>query len=249
MRFLNRLAAPLLALAVAGTAPALAQEATFDPGQTEAIEKIVHDYLLEHPEVIRDAIQALQAKEEAAKADQQAGALAQYKDRILNDPGSPVAGNAMGDVTIVEFFDYKCPYCKRVTPALGELLAADKGVRLVFKEFPILGESSLLAARAALAAKQQDRYLEFHNALMAQRGDFDMAAIEGIAKATGVDFAKLSADMKAPEVDQQLRDTHELAIALGIRSTPTFIVGDEIVPGAISIDDMKALIADFRSGS
>jgi protein-disulfide isomerase len=249
MRFLSRLAAPLLAVALIGAAPALAQEATFDPGQTEAIEKIVHDYLLEHPEVIRDAIQALQAKEEAAKADQQASALAQHKDRLLNDPGSPVAGNAMGDVTIVEFFDYKCPYCKRVTPALTELLAADKGVRLVFKEFPILGESSLLAARAALAAKQQDRYLEFHNALMAQRGDFDMAAIEGIAKATGVDFAKLSADMKAPEVDQQLRDTHELAIALGIRSTPTFIVGDEIVPGAISIDDMKALIADFRSGS
>lgn len=249
MRFFARLAAPLLAVALIGAAPALAQEATFDPSQTEAIEKIVHDYLLEHPEVIRDAIQALQAKEEAAKADQQASALSQYKDKLLTDPASPVAGNPMGDVTIVEFFDYKCPYCKRVTPALAELLAADKGVRLVFKEFPILGESSVTAARAALAAQKQERYFEFHNALMAHRGDFDLAAIESIAKATGLDFVKLQADMKAPEVDQQLRDTHELALALGIRSTPTFIVGDEIVPGAISVEDMKALIADFRSGS
>lgn len=249
MRLLSRFAALFLAIALLGSAPALAQEATFDPGQTEAIEKIVQDYLMEHPEVIRDAIQALQAKEEAAKADQQANALSQYKEKLLTDPASPVAGNPMGDVTIVEFFDYKCPYCKRVTPALAELLAGDKGVRLVFKEFPILGESSVTAARAALAAQKQDRYFEFHNALMAHRGDFDMAAIEAVAKETGVDFAKLQADMKAPEVDQQLRETHELAIALGIRSTPTFIVGDEIVPGAISIDDMKALIADFRSGS
>jgi len=246
MRFLQRLAATFALTLLVSALPARAEEPIFDDAQKQGIEEIVRAYLLEHPEVIRDAIEALQAKEQAAKANQQAGALAQFKEQLLADLASPVAGNPMGDVTVIEFFDYKCPYCKRVTPALADLLAADKGVRLVFKEFPILGESSVLAARAALAAQKQDRYFEFHNALMAHRGDFDEAAIETLAKATGLDVEKLRADMKVPEIDQQLAANHTLAKALGIRSTPTFIIGDQVVPGAISIDDMKALIAAAR---
>ncbi|TDQ80884.1 protein-disulfide isomerase [Dongia mobilis] len=246
MRFLRRLAATLALVLLVPAQPVLAQDALFNEAETKGIEEIVRAYLLEHPEVIRDAIEALQAKEQAAKADKQAGALVAHKDRLLADPASPVAGNPMGDVTIVEFFDYKCPYCKRVTPALAELIEADKGVRVVFKEFPILGESSLLAARAALAAQMQDRYFDFHNALMAHRGDFDDAAIGTIAESLGMDVAKLRADMKAPEVDQQLADNHALAQAMAIRSTPTFVIGEQIVPGAISIDDMKALIAAAR---
>lgn len=246
MRFLRRLAATLALVLLVPAQPVLAQDALFNEAETKGIEEIVRAYLLEHPEVIRDAIEALQAKEQAAKADKQAGALVAHKDRLLADPASPVAGNPMGDVTIVEFFDYKCPYCKRVTPALAELIEADKGVRVVFKEFPILGESSLLAARAALAAQMQDRYFDFHNALMAYRGTYDDAAIGTIAESLGMDAAKLRADMKAPEVDQQLADNHALAQAMAIRSTPTFVIGDQIVPGAISIDDMKALIAAAR---
>lgn len=246
MRFLRRLAATLALVLLVPAQPVLAQDALFNEAETKGIEEIVRAYLLEHPEVIRDAIEALQAKEQAAKADKQAGALVAHKDRLLADPASPVAGNPMGDVTIVEFFDYKCPYCKRVTPALAELIEADKGVRVVFKEFPILGESSLLAARAALAAQMQDRYFDFHNALMAHRGTIDDAAIGTIAESLGMDAAKLRADMKAPEVDQQLADNHALAQAMAIRSTPTFVIGDQIVPGAISIDDMKALIAAAR---
>jgi protein-disulfide isomerase len=251
MRHLPKLTIALFAvcLVAIGAWVSRAQEATFDPTQKAAIEEIVRAYLIEHPEVIKEAIEALQARQEAAKANQQASALTQHKEQLLSDPMSPIAGNALGDVTLVEFFDYKCPYCKRVTPALVDLLEEDKGVRIVFKEFPILGESSVVAARAALAAARQDRYLDFHNALMAHRGDFDLAAIQAIGSDLGLDVAKLEADMNAPEVEQQLKDNHELALALAIRSTPTFIVGEEIVPGAMSIEDMKALIADFRSGS
>lgn len=246
MRFLRRLAATLALALLIPAQSGLAQDPVFSEAETKGIEEIVRAYLLEHPEVIRDAIEALQAKEQAAKADKQAGALVAHKDRLLSDPASPVAGNPMGDVTVVEFFDYKCPYCKRVTPALAELIEADKGVRLVFKEFPILGESSVLAARAALAAQKQDRYFDFHNALMAHRGTFDDGAIGTIAESLGMDAARLRADMTAPEIDRQLADNHALAQAMAIRSTPTFVIGDQIVPGAISIDDMKALIAAAR---
>lgn len=251
MPLLTKLAAAAFALSliVIGGMASRAQDVPFDPAQTTAIEEIVRAYLLEHPEVIREAIQALQAKEKAAEADLQASALAQHKDALFADPLAPIAGNPIGDATIVEFFDYKCPYCKSVTPALADLLAEDKGVRIVFKEFPILGESSVVAARAALAAVKQDRYLDFHNALMAYRGDFDEGAITSIATELGLDVERLKADMKAPEIDQQLKANHELALTLGIRSTPTFVIGDQIAPGAMSIDDMKALIADFRSGS
>lgn len=253
MRRLSRLAvtASLLLGIVAASAPtpSQAQEPGFSPEQTQEIETIVRDYLIAHPEVIKEAIQALQAKEEAAKANAQASALSEHSDRLFADPLAPVAGNPIGDVTIVQFFDYKCPYCKRVTPALTELLASDKGIKLVYKEFPILGESSLVAARAALAAVAQDRYFDLHDALMAHRGDFDLATIQTIAGNLGLDSERLLADMKSDAIDSQLRDNHELAIALSIRSTPTFIIGDQIVPGALSIDDMRALIADIRSGS
>lgn len=221
----------------------------FTGAQNEEIGRVAHDYLLEHPEVIRDAIQALQAKEDAAKSDRQTEAVTSNKDKIFADPAAPFAGNPVGDVTIVEFFDYKCPYCKQVTPALKELLEADKGIKLVYKEFPILGEPSVLAARAALAAAKQGQYVAFHEALMAYRGTLELNAIATVAAGIGLDAEKLVADMKSAEIEKQLTDNHALAMALSIRSTPTFIVGDRVVPGALSIDRMRELIADYRKGS
>jgi protein-disulfide isomerase len=223
--------------------------AAFDAGQTKEIGRIAHDYLLEHPEVIREVIQALQAKEENAKVDLQAQALKDKKDRVFADPASPIAGNALGDVTVVEFFDYKCPYCKQVSPALEELLKADKGLKLVFKEFPILGDPSVLASRAALAAAKQDKYLAFHQAMMAYRGELDLNSIATVAAGVGLDAEKLVQDMKSEEIEKQLTATHDLAIALSIRSTPTFIVGDKVVAGALSIEQLQNLIADYRKGS
>jgi len=221
----------------------------FTTAQAEEIGKLSRDYLLQNPETIRDAIQALQAKEEAAKADRQSEAVTQYKGQIFADADAPVAGNPQGDVTLVEFFDYKCPYCKQVSPALEGLLKDDPKLKIVFKEFPILGDPSVLAARAALAAQKQGKYLAFHQALMAHRGQLDLNSIAGVAASIGLNGEQLVADMKSEEIEKQLTANHELALSLGIRSTPTFIVGDKVMPGALSIDDLKNLIADARKGS
>jgi protein-disulfide isomerase len=223
--------------------------AGFSEAQVAEIGRIAHDHILKNPEVIRDAIEALQAKEAAAKANLQAQALSQYKDQVFADADAPVAGNAEGDVTLVEFFDYKCPYCKQVSPALEGLLKDDPKLKIVFKEFPILGDSSVLAARAALAAKLQEKYLPFHQALMAHRGALDMNAIAGVAMSVGIDVGKLMEDMKSEAIEKQLSANHQLAQALGIRSTPTFIVGNQVLPGALSIDELKTLIAEARKGS
>jgi protein-disulfide isomerase len=242
---MKTLFAGLLALAL--LAPlASADENTITPEQKGDIEKIVHDYLLQHPEVIRDAIQALQAKEEQSKADAQTQAVLQNKDALFNDPGTPVAGNPMGDVTIVEFFDYHCPYCKAVASPLKKLIEADKGVRLVMKEFPILGPDSLLASRAALAAVGQGKYWDFHQALMEHRGQFDMEVIKTIAAKVGLDPAKLEADMEKQKDQPEIATNRKLAETLNISATPTFIIGDRVVEGAVPLDQLKDLIQKAR---
>jgi protein-disulfide isomerase len=225
---------------------ASADETTITPAQKSDIEKIVHDYLLEHPEVIRDAIQALQAKEEQSKADAQTMAVRQNKDALFNDPATPVAGNPMGDVTIVEFFDYHCPYCKAVAGPLQKLTEEDKGVRLVMKEFPILGQDSLLASQAALASVPQGKYWEFHQALMEHRGQFDMEVIKSIAAKVGLDPAKLEADMQSDTIKPIISANHDLAQTLDIGATPTFIIGDQVVEGAVPLERLKELIQKAR---
>jgi protein-disulfide isomerase len=225
---------------------ASADETSITPAQKSDIEKIVHDYLMEHPEVIRDAIQALQAKEEQSKTDAQTMAVRQNKDALFNDPATPVAGNPMGDVTIVEFFDYHCPYCKAVASPLQKLIESDKGVRLVMKEFPILGPDSLLASQAALASVGQGKYWEFHQALMEHRGQFDMEVIKTIAAKVGLDPAKLEADMDKQKIQPQISANHKLAETLSISATPTFIIGDQVVEGAVSLDQLKDLIQKAR---
>jgi protein-disulfide isomerase len=225
---------------------ASAQETGITPQQKTDIEKIVHDYLLEHPEVIRDAIQALQAKDEQSKADAQTQAVLQNKDALFNDPATPVAGNPMGDVTVVEFFDYHCPYCKAVASPLQKLTEEDKGVRLVMKEFPILGQDSILASQAALASVGQGKYWEFHQALMEHRGKFDMEVIKAIAEKVGLDPAKLEADMQSDKIKPMLSANHDLAQTLGIGATPTFIIGDQVVEGAVPLDQLKDLIKKAR---
>jgi len=244
--------AALMALAFALLAPlasapiAYAQEAGITPPQKTEIEKIVHDYLIAHPEVIREAIQALQAKEEQEKSDARTQLVIANKDALVNDPGSPIAGNPVGDVTVVEFFDYHCPYCKAVAAPLQQLLQEDKGVRLVLKEFPILGEDSLLAAHAALAAVPQGKYVQFHQALMEHRGKFDMEVIKTIAAKVGIDPAKLEADMGTQKIEPLISANHKLAETLDISATPTFIIGDQVVEGAVPLERLKELIQKAR---
>jgi protein-disulfide isomerase len=251
--------AAALALAIAGFAlPAAAQDATPTPApqsggvggvsldQKGQIEKIVHDYLIAHPEVIKEAIIALQAKEDAQKADDQSQAVTAHKGELFSDAATPVAGNPIGDVTLVEFFDYHCPYCKAVAEPLAQLLQEDKGVRLVLKEFPILGDDSKLASKAALAAVAQGKYWEFHQALLDHRGAFDMDTLKAIAAKVGIDTKKLVADMSDAKTEPLIDNNHKLADALDIGATPTFVIGDQVVEGAVPLDQLKALIKKAR---
>ncbi|MBV8777072.1 MAG: DsbA family protein [Alphaproteobacteria bacterium] len=234
-----------LFLAAALAAP-FASAADFTPEQKKQIEAIVGDYLKSHPEVLVDAIQAA---EDRIKADEKAKAariLAEHKKAVFDDPQSPVAGNAKGDVTLVEFFDYRCPYCKQVEPALEKLVADDRRLRFVYKEFPVLGPVSEVAARAALAARQQSKYEAFHRAMMNAPGHFDETVIYKVAATVGLDVERLKQDMKSPEVDKELKTNLDLGSDLDLSGTPSFIVGDTIVPGAITAEELRQLIATAR---
>lgn len=229
---------------------AAAQAQAMDPQQRGAIETIVRDYLLANPEVIVDAIRLYREREQQAQEARAQQALSAHKDSLTNDPHAPVAGNPKGDVTVVEFFDYHCGYCKRVFPVLRELLDSDKNLRWVFKEFPILGPESVIASRAALAAWNLDpaKYLDFHAALMGTSGGLPEERILKIAKSTGYDAGKLKKEMDSEAVTAEINRNHQLAETLGIRGTPAFIVGNELVPGAVDVDTLRQLIAKARKG-
>lgn len=211
-----------------------------------AIERIVHDYLVQHPEVLIEAINEMKRRQEQASADQAQKTIAERRQEIFNDPNTPVAGNAKGDVTIVEFFDYHCGYCKQVQSSLEKLLKDDGKIRFVFKEFPILAPESRIAAAAALAAQRQGKYMVMHNAMMEARGLLTKPRILQIAKENGLDVARLEKDMQAPDIDALIERNMDLAGALDVNGTPTFLIGDELVAGALSMDEIKQLIAKAR---
>lgn len=215
---------------------------------TEAIEKIVRDYLIRNPEVIVEALEELERRREIADQERAREAIVANREALLEDPGSYVAGNENGDVTIVEFFDYRCPYCKRSLSALMATLEKDPNVRVVFKEFPILGEESVLASRAAIASIQQGKYLDYHNALMESGNDLNEQSVLRIAREVGLDADKLMADMFSSEVTEVIRDNYLLAEALGIGGTPAFVIGDQLIPGAIDERRFAELIQEARTG-
>ena len=224
----------------------LPPSAKLSPEQVQAIERIIHDYLMRNPEVILDAVESLEQKRNEQARETAKSAIAERRDEILNDPEAPVAGNPNGDVTIVEFFDYRCPYCKQVEPSLAQLRKDDAKVRFVYKELPILGPDSVVASHAALAARKQNKYQELHDALMRARGTLDEAAVMKIAADAGLDTAKLKADMKSPDIERIIKRNIELAHALTISGTPGFIIGDQLVPGAVDMATLKSLVADAR---
>jgi len=165
---------------------------------------------------------------------------------LLSDPASPVLGAAAGDITIVEFFDYRCPYCKQMAPELPKLIAADPGLRIVMKEFPILGPSSVIAARVALVAAAHGQYPAFHVAMFAYQGQVDEGAVLSVAESIGLGPAAVRKEMNGPGIDAELRRNLALGEIMGIRGTPTFIIGGVTVPGAVPIDELKRLISDER---
>lgn len=234
-----------LVFGFAGSIPA-ATAANLGPADTKAIEKIVHDYLLKNPEVLIEAMTELDTKQAAAKKKEQNSAIAKHHDAIFNDPTSFVAGNPKGDVTIVEFFDYNCGYCKRAFAPLMNTINDDGNVRLILKEFPILGPTSVVATHATLAAEKQGKYFEMHKAIYLHKGSLDEDAVMALAKGVGLDTAKLRRDMKDPEIDKIITRNEKLASELGISGTPSFIIGDTPHPGALSADELKAAIKAAR---
>ncbi|HYM71478.1 MAG TPA: DsbA family protein [Stellaceae bacterium] len=233
-------------LGVLALAPRPVSAAEFTPDQRKAIEGIVRDYLANHPEMLIDALQAADEKLKGEARDKAAKALIEHKKEVFDDPNTPIAGNPKGDVTLVEFFDYRCPYCKQVEPALEKLVAEDRLLKVVFKEFPVLGPESEIAAHVALAAKKQGKYDAFHRAMMATGGHIDEAVIYKVAASVGLDVDRLRQDVKSADIAAQLKANAVLGNQLDISGTPAFVIGDTIVPGALSVDGLRQLIANAR---
>ena len=228
--------------------PAEAQNQTrFDGEEAEAIEEIVRQYLMEHPEVIVDAIRQYQERERLAEEERQREAIIASLAELKSDPASPVLGNPDGDVVLVEFFDYRCPYCKVTAPRIQALIDEDPNLKVVMKEFPILSEQSLEGARAALAAGRQNKYAEYHFALMQNPGDLSERHLRRIAQQVGVDEDQLIADMRLDEIQEAIERNHRLARAIGVRGTPAFVVGDTLVPGAVEVERLRELISATRN--
>ena len=217
--------------------------------QQERIEAVVREYILNNPEIVVESLRGYEVKHRQANEDDAKKAIAANRDALERNPTSPVAGNPQGDVTIVEFFDYRCGYCKKALPAVQELLKTDKNVRMVFKEFPILGPDSLTAARTALAVWKiaPAKYLPFHLALMESRGELSEGRVLEIAKKVGVDAEKLEAAKADPEIDAMIGRNHELARTLQINGTPAFVVGGRLVPGAVDVATLRELVEAARS--
>lgn len=230
----------------ADVAAAQSETSTIDLKDRVAIETVVREYILEHPEIISEALEVLQQREEIAELERQRAQLVARHDEIFNSQ-SPIMGNPDGDVTMVEFFDYQCSFCKRVLDDVFAVSEDDPGLRVVFKDFPILGPTSVVAARASLAARNQGLYSEFHHALMAFRGQLSEAVIFDTAADVGLDVRQLRRDMEAPEIREELNANIRLAQQLGIRGTPAFVIGDQIVPGARSLQEMESIIERARS--
>lgn len=239
---------PLLVLAAIALAPVLPAGAQENAPADAAFEERVRAYLLEHPEVIIEALQEYDRRQKAEAELRQKRAIVDNRDDLVAAPGDPVAGNPAGAVTVVEFFDYRCPYCKAVAKDMIATLQAEGDVRIVFKEFPILGPDSQMAAKAALAADKQGKYLAFHQALMDHKGVLDRDALTDIAEDAGLDVELLQIDMESAEVETVIARNMALADTLDIGGTPAFIIGDTLVPGAIDMKTLKDLVAKARSG-
>ncbi|HTZ80803.1 MAG TPA: DsbA family protein [Stellaceae bacterium] len=243
------LLALLAVFGIASLMPAQAADQSL-PADRQALDQAIHDYLMNHPEVIVESLRAAEKKMQDKEDAEARVAIGGKRSELLNDPGSPVGGNPNGDVTIVEFFDYHCPYCKQVEPTLETLLKDDPKLRIVYKEFPILGPDSVVASHVALAALKQgaQKYARFHAALMSTKGSIGESVVMQVAKDSGLDVARLKTDMKAPEIEATIKRNYDLADALKIRGTPAFIIGDTLAPGAVDLDTLRKMVADARKG-
>jgi protein-disulfide isomerase len=240
-----------------GGSPSLSQTASTEnspPSDNEAaLQQAIHDYILAHPEVLIQSLQLAKAKAEQHKAALIKSKIVALRTDLVDDPNAPVLGNPKGDVTLVEFFDYRCPYCRQVEPWLQTLIKQDRGVRLVEKEFPILGPASVYAAHVALAAWKQSKHTAFRDALMVKEGNIDEGNIHEdlifqVAESVGLDIDRMKIDIKSPDVEAEIQRNIQMARSLGLSGTPAFIIGTELVPGATDLATLVSMVDDARHG-
>jgi len=238
-----------VSLSIAAAPASKAAEDGLSAVQKKQVEELVQKYILEHPEIIIQAVQSMQARQEQEKKARAQAALKEYKQELEADPDTPVLGNPVGKVTVVEFFDYRCGYCKRVFPSIMKVMKDDPNVRYVFKEFPILGPESVVASRAAIAVwrTRKEKYGAFHAALMSAKGGIPEARVLKIAEGLGIDPKNLKTAMGDSAIDRILERNYRLAQNLDINGTPAFVIGGKLVPGAIDLQTMKKMIAEAGS--
>jgi len=209
-------------------------------------EAQARQHLLQNPEIIVEALQQLEKRRQLAETNELQTLIGDQRDEIFNDPTAPTAGNPNGDVTLVEFFDYNCPYCRKAAPDIRQAVKDDPKLKLVFKEWPILGPGSEFAAKAALASQRQGKYAAFHHALMSHSGRVGEDTTLAVAKAIGLDVERLKQDMQDPAIADAIKRNRALAIDLRITGTPTFVVGDEIIRGLVDLATLQRSIAGAR---
>jgi protein-disulfide isomerase len=246
-----RLLAPVLALALLG-APVSAFAQSFTDTQRGDIEAIIKNYLVSHPEVLEEAMNELQKRQTAAETAKHEAGIAENAEAIFNSPRGVTLGNKDGDVTFVEFFDYNCGYCKRAMADMLDLMKNDPKLKIVLKEFPVLSEGSVEAAKVAVAVRMQDptgkKYLDFHQKLLGGRGVADKARAMAAAKDAGLDIARIEKDLASPEVKATLTENIKLAEEMGLNGTPSYVIGRQIVVGAVGLDGLKEKIGIARCG-
>lgn len=246
MRLFARLTLVSLLVSPLAGAPTLLAAAEFSPAQRAEIIAILREALRKDPSILRQAIEALQADEGRAQEESGRAALAAERSRLI-DPADQVAGNPKGDVTIVEFFDVRCGYCKRLEPTMAELLRQDKNIRLIYKDLPILGPASMLGAKALIAAQGQNGYEKLRDALMRSNAEPTRENLRAEAQRLGMDGDKILRDMDSPAVQARITANLALAQRLAIRGTPAMIIGDTIIPGAVDLAELQKAVATARA--
>jgi protein-disulfide isomerase len=243
-------AAALVSATLALATPAaFAQSNALNQAQREAVEQVIKEYLLKNPELIQDAIVELERRQQEAQKAAQKTALRDERTTLLHSPRGNIVGNVSGDVTLVEFFDYNCGYCKRALTDLRALVKADPKLRVVLKDFPVLGQDSVEASRVALAAKQQlkgDKLFDYHVRLMDTRGRVNGERAQAVARDMGLDMARLQKDLDSDEIRATIQENMTLADKLGLTGTPAFVIGDEIIAGAVGLEPIRKVVASTR---
>src|SRR6516165_6005719 len=249
MPSLRLLLPALFALTICAMPPAVSAQ-SFSDGQRGEIESIIRNYLIAHPEVLEDAMAELNKRQAAAEAEKHEASVAQNSEAIFNSPRGVVLGNKDGDVGFVEFFDYNCGYCKRAMADMLDLLKTDPKLKVVLKEFPVLSEGSVESAKVAVAARMQDpkKYLDFHQKLLGGRGPADKTRAMAAAKDAGLDVTRIEKDLLSPEIKATISENMKLAEDMDLNGTPSYVIGKQIVVGAVGLEGLKAKIGLARCG-